>query len=147
MIQRLSDTTVASPPVERGPILDLSTADALPIAALVVAATLFMFAPLPLAGVGCLIFLVVAARNRIWPLCFVVVSLPFEPLQPPLGPYAFSPTELLIVVTAAGVLIGEVARWLRRMGTSPPSPLHSVERGGRGGGRGEVHHGTTAWKI
>jgi O-antigen ligase len=160
MIQRLSDSTVASPPVDRLAILDLSTADALPIAGLVVASTLMMFAPLPLAGLGALIFLVVAARNRIWPLCIVVVSLPFEPLQRPIGPYAFSPTELLIVVTAAGVLTGATVRWIRRMGTSRPAPLHAVERGesptspihhvergGRHSGRGEVHHATTTWNY
>lgn len=68
-----------------------------------VAATLAIFwGPIPLAAIGALAFVAAASRVPLPALCLVVLSLPFYLLDRHFGRLEFSPTEILIVLTAIG---------------------------------------------
>lgn len=69
-----------------------------------VLALLVFFAPLPVAGLAALAFVGVGARRPVIALAFVVMSLPLQPLTRAVGSYAFSPTEVLIVLSTACTL-------------------------------------------
>ncbi|MGH2458694.1 MAG: hypothetical protein ACRDIY_07490, partial [Chloroflexota bacterium] len=68
-----------------------------------IAATLAIFwAPIPLAAIGILTYIVAASKVPLPALCLIVVSLPFYLLDRHFGRLEFSPTEILIVLTAVG---------------------------------------------
>jgi putative inorganic carbon (HCO3(-)) transporter len=75
-------------------------------------ALVVLLAPLPLAALGALTFVVGGAKRPLPGLCGVVVSLPAVSLMRSFGRFEFSPTEILIVLSTAAGLVRLVAmRW------------------------------------
>ncbi|HEX5417208.1 MAG TPA: hypothetical protein VFZ25_16205, partial [Chloroflexota bacterium] len=68
----------------------------------VVAALVAFYAPLPLAILGAVVFVALAARESLPALAVVVFTIPFSPLGRPVGHYSFSPTEVFLVLAAIG---------------------------------------------
>jgi len=69
---------------------------------LIVATLAVLWGPIPLAAVGALVFVAAASRAPLPALGLVIVSLPFYLLDRHFGRLAFSPTEILIGLTAVG---------------------------------------------
>src|SRR5437870_704536 len=95
---------LAGPSVSVRPRI-ISTDEASRAAILALAALVVFFGPVPLAGVGAVVFVVLASRDRLGPLCLIMLTLPFSPLVRQIGSYAFSPVEILTVLTAIGALL------------------------------------------
>src|SRR5579884_3242753 len=77
------------------------------VCALLVASAAVFVAPLPIAAVGALAYILIAMRLPLPSLCLIVVSLPFYLLDRHIGRLEFSPTEILIgLATIAAVLRG-----------------------------------------
>lgn len=96
--------------VQEGPSVSvrsriIATDEASRAAILALAALVVFFGPVPLAIVGAVVFVVLASRDRLGPLSLIIVTLPFSPLVRQIGSYAFSPVEILTVLTAVGALL------------------------------------------
>jgi hypothetical protein len=62
-------------------------------------------APLPLAALAAIAYVVLAALDPIPALALVVFAVPFSPLGRPVGRYAFSPLEISIVLATLAYLL------------------------------------------
>lgn len=75
----------------------------------ILAAAALLLAPLPIAALGAVAFVILTSRVPLPALCLIVFSLPFYLLDRHFGRLEFSPTEILIVLTTVAVLAG--AAW------------------------------------
>lgn len=67
-----------------------------------VSALVAFTAPLPVAALGALAFVALAAIEPLPALAVVVFTVPFSPLGRSVGHYSFSPTEIFLVLAAIG---------------------------------------------
>jgi O-antigen ligase len=114
MLQRLREPSTAIPGQSLEGTANVATTDAIALLFLLAVAAATVFGPLPVAAFGAAGFVAFASRDRSWPIALVAFSTPFQPLERHVGPYAFSLTEIFIVLTAAGGLAGFTYRQLRR---------------------------------
>ena len=68
-------------------------------------ALIVLLAPIPIAALGAIAFVVGGARRPLLALATVVLSLPAIPLTRSLGRFEFSPTEILMLLSTAAVLV------------------------------------------
>jgi putative inorganic carbon (HCO3(-)) transporter len=106
-------------------------------AVLVIFATAaLLLAPLPIAALGAVAFVILTSRVPLPALCLIVFSLPFYLLDRHFGRLEFSPTEILIVLTTVAVLLRGAWTLVTRGGYTPQPPLRRRLRGGQGGEAG-----------
>jgi O-antigen ligase len=137
MLRWLTDPSILAPGATGQTLVTRQLAEWLAIVGLVCAAGCILIAPLPIATIGAAGYVLISARDRIWPLCLVVLSLPFDPIRRPVGSFAFSPTEIFIVLTVLGAILGVAARFASRRSWSDLSPPPASR--GRRSEAGGVH--------
>lgn len=95
------------------------------------------FAPLPIAALAAMGFVAVAAWEPVPALAIVVLSVPFSPLGRPIGHFAFSPTEIFIVLAGLAYFVRS-SLTLALPGRLDRPDLPAVARRGSGHSTGAV---------